>query len=139
MLMEEILSEWLKASGERDFLLVIAGRISGVHDGKGKHKPIDYQIDGSTVTIQFAGAEQLRVSNAVDLTMSPNGELAIRDASEARFTWYSHDDPLVAPKLCEEVFGKGGRGVGFSRTGAPFATSAFLANFSDQFVVLRPV
>lgn len=135
--MEAILSAWLRASGERDFLLIIAGRISGIHDDKAKHKPVDYQIDGSTVIIQFDGSEYLTISNAVDIIMNTNGELAVRDADEVRFAWYSYNDPLVAQKLCEEVFRKVDRFINFSRTGAPFATSAFLPYLGAQFILLR--
>jgi hypothetical protein len=135
--MEDILSTWLSASGERDFLLVIAGRISGVHDEKGTHRPVAYRVDGSTAIIQFDGSERLTISNAMDTIMRPNGELVMRDASEARFSWYSHGDTQVGPKLCEEVFRKVGMFVEFSRTGAPFITSGVLAYLGDQYIVLR--
>jgi len=135
--MEDILSAWLCASIDRHFLLVIADRISGVHDEKGKHRPVAYQVVGSIVIIEFDGSERLTISNATDVIMRPNGELVVRDASEARFAWYSHGDPQVAPKLCEEIFRKVGRGVEFSRTGAPFVTSGVLLYIGDQFVVLR--
>jgi hypothetical protein len=135
--MEETLSAWLRASGERDFLLVIGGRKSGVHDGKGKHKPLDYQIDGLTVIIQFDGAERLFISNATEIILQSSGELVVKDASEVRFAWYSHNDPAVAHKLCEEVFKKVGKFIDFSHTGASFITSGGFAYEGDQFVILR--
>ncbi|HLO33475.1 MAG TPA: hypothetical protein VK249_30285 [Anaerolineales bacterium] len=135
--MEEILSVWLNASSDRHFSLVIADRISGVHDGKGKHSPIAYQVAGSTLIIEFEGSERLTVSNAMGISTGPNGELVVRDASEASFTWYSHNDPSVAPRRCEEVFRKTGRFVEFSRAGDPFVTSVGLVYKGDQFVLLR--
>ena len=131
--MEDLLTTWRRASGERDFLLVIAGRISGVHDEKGKHRPIACQVAGATVIIQFEGTESLTISNPRDMIIGPNGELIVRDASEATFTWYSQ----VAHELCEEVFNKVGRFINFRRTGAAFATSAFLPYKADVFIVLR--
>jgi hypothetical protein len=135
--MEEILTAWLRASGERDFLLVIGGRKSGVHDGKGKHKPLDYQIDDLTVIIQFDGSERLTISNATEITMHSSGELIVKDASEVRFAWYSQDDLKYTPRLCEEVFTKYGIGVEFRRTGASFITSTWFVYGGDQFIVLR--
>jgi hypothetical protein len=133
---EETLSAWLHASRERDFLLVIGGRKSGIHDGKGKHRPLDYQTDGSTVIIQFDGSEQLIISGATEIIMHASGELVVKDASEARFAWYAQDNPKNAPKLCEEVFRKVDRFIDFSRIGASFITSGGFAYGSDQFVVL---
>lgn len=137
--MEEILSAWLSASRERYFLLVIADRISGIHDEKGKHKPVAFHVAGSTAIIEFDGSECLTVSNATEIIMGPHGELVVRDASEARFGWYAHRDLQVAPKLCEEVFRKVGRMVEFSRVGDPFVTSTGLGYRGNQFVLLRPV
>ena len=135
--MEETLSAWLRASGERDFLLVIGGRKSGVHDGTGKHRPLDYQIDGLTVIIQFQGSERLTISNATEIILHPGGELVVKDASEVRFAWSSHNDPAVAHALCEEVIRKVGKFIDFSRTGASLITSGGSAYEGDQFVVLR--
>lgn len=135
--MEETLSAWLRASGKRAFLLVIGGRKSGVHDGKGKHRPLDYQIDGLTVIIQFDDSERLIISNASEITMHPNGELVVKDASEVRFAWYAYNNPPVAHKLCEEVFRKVGKFIDFSRTGASFITSGGFAYEGDHFIVLR--
>lgn len=135
---EETLSAWLSASRDRYFLLVIAGRISGVRAEKGKYRPVGYQIDGSTVMIQFDGSESLTISDAADISMHPNGELVVRDASEARIAWSLRGDSEIEAVPCTEVFRKAGKFFYFSRTGEPFITSGGLIYPGDQFIVLRP-
>jgi hypothetical protein len=137
--MEDVLAPWLHMASNQRFQLVIAGRISGVHDWQGTHRPIACQMNDATLTIQFDGSERLTISNVGDIIMLPNNELVIRDADEARFSWYSHGDSQNNPTLCEEVFRKAGRGMWFSRTGIPFATSGFLKYASENFIVLRQV
>ena len=135
--MEAILSEWLRSARGHDFVLVIAGRISGVHDAKGTHRPLDYKIDHGNVSIQFHGAEYLEISDPRGVVLHPNGELTVRDASGARYLCYSQEDPHVSHTICEEVYRKFGKFFVFNRIGAPFTTSAFLPCGGDEFIVLR--
>lgn len=136
--MEHILLSWLRVSRNRPFLLIIAGRISGIHDEKGTHIPIACQMDGPTLLIEFEESERLTVSQAVDVSIRSSGELVVRDASEARFSWFSHAGPRTDPGLCEEVFRKSGRLFWFGRTGAAFVTNGNLVYSGNQFVLLRP-
>lgn len=139
--MEEVLSNWLSVSRGRNFLLLVAGRLSGIHGWKGTHRPIACLAFGCTVTIQFEGAEQLTIADASEIILNPSGELVVRDAREARFTWYRYSlsDPQTDPILCEEVFRKAGRAVDFSRSGDPFNTSGVFPYAGGRFIVLREV
>jgi len=69
--MEEVLTPWLQMASNQRFQLVIAGRISGVHDWQGTHRPIACQMDDATLTIQFDGSECLTISNVGDVIMLP--------------------------------------------------------------------
>jgi hypothetical protein len=136
--LEDILSAWLDASSQRDFVLIIADRISGVTQDKGTHRPISYQLDGVKLIIAFDDEASLTLFSPSEISIGSIGELIVRDASEARFAWHYPRQPGNAPKLCEEVFRKAGRAVEFSRTGAPFVTSGMLLYQGDKFVIIRP-
>ena len=132
--MEYDLLTWLRASRGRHFLLIIAGRISGVHGWRREHIPIAYQVIGSTVIIHFEGSERLIISSATGLSLHPDGRLVVQDASAARFTWCSDVD---LDEDCEEFFTKGGLAISFSRTDDLYTTSTLFVLPKDSFVVLR--
>jgi hypothetical protein len=132
--MEDILLAWIRASRGRHFLLMISGRLSGVHGWKREHVPIAYQVIDSTVIIHFDGSERLTIYNATDVIPHANGGLLVPDASEVRFTWCSDKDPA---KDCEEIFRKVGRVIAFSRTDDLYTTSTAFGIQEDKFVLLR--
>jgi hypothetical protein len=132
--MEQILLAWLRTSRGRRFLLIIAGRLSGLHGWRREHLPIAYQVIGSTVIIDFEGSERLTISDATGLTLHPDGKLSVQDASEVRFTWCSDRDPA---QECEEIFTRVGRDIAFSRTDDLYTTSIGLGITEDKFVLLR--
>ena len=137
--MDEILSSWLLMSKGQDFLLVIADRISGIHGWKGKHRPIAYHLNGSMLIIEFDESEELTIVDATGLDLDSNGVLMVRDASEVRFIWHSHDDLQQTDSLAEEVFQKIGRTIYFYRTGDPNNTSCCLLFGGGQLITLQPV
>lgn len=132
--MEDVLSAWLSASSQRDFVLVIADRISGVT----AHRPISYRLEGTKLMIAFEDEASLTLSDPAEISLGPNGELIVSDASEARFAWPYPRQPGITSNLCEEVFRKAGSAVDFSRTGAPFVTSGMMLYQGDRFVMIRP-
>ena len=132
--MKEILLTWLHASRGRHFLLIIAGRLSGIHGWKREHVPLSLEVLDSTVIIYFDGEERLTISNAVDVGLAPNGELFVRDASEVRFTWRSDKNPA---QECEEICRKADRIITFSRRDDLYTTSTTLGFFDHNLVVLR--
>ncbi|HEU0296641.1 MAG TPA: hypothetical protein VFR47_28145 [Anaerolineales bacterium] len=133
--MEHILLTWLRASPGRRFLLIIAGRLSGIHGWKREHMPIACQlIDDSTVIIRFDGSERLTISGATGVSLHPDGELSVQDAREVRFTWCSDEDPT---KDCEEIFTKVGKVIAFSRTDDLYTTSMGFGITEDKLVLLR--
>lgn len=132
--MKEILLAWLRASRGRHFLLMIAGRLSGIHGWKREHFPVAFQVIDSTIIIHFDGSERLTISDAAGVTLHPDGELLVRDASEVRFTWPSDRDPA---KDCEEIFRKIGRVIAFSRTDDLYTTSTAFGIQEDKLVLLR--
>ena len=132
--MEDTLLAWIRASRNRHFLLIIAGRLSGIHDWKRTHIPVAYQVMDTTVVIHFDGSERLTISDAVDIVSQSNGELFVRDASEVRFSWYSGKDP---GKDCEEIFTKFGRMFTFSRTDDLCTTAMAFGHFNGKLVELR--
>ena len=132
--MEDILLAWLRASRGRRLLLRVAGRLSGIHDWQREHTPIDFEIIDSTVIIYFDGEERLTISDAVDIGLDSDGGLFVRDASEVRFTWYSHRNPAQEG---EEICRKADRIVTFSRKDNLYTTSTTLGFFDHDFVVLR--
>jgi len=132
--MEEILLTWVRASRDRHFLLVIAGRLSGIHGWKRTHNPAAYQVIDSTVIIHFDGSEHLTISDVTDVIMRPGGELFVEDAGEVRFAWSSDRDP---DKDCEEIFKKVGGAILFNRTDDLYTTSTVFGPLVGEFVVLR--
>src|SRR5574341_218101 len=134
--MEQLLLRWLRASRGRRFLLIIAGRLSGIHGWRREHLPIAYQVIGSTVIIHFEGSESLTISDATGLTLHPDGQFVAQDASEVRFAWCSETDP---DKDCEEIFTKGGLAISFSRTDDLYTTSTLFALPEPRRTLLRLV
>jgi hypothetical protein len=132
--MEHILLTWLDAVRGRRFLLFIAGRLSGIHGWKREHVPIDFQVIDSTLIIHFDGSECLTISDVTGLTLHPDGQLVVQDASQVRFSWCSDRDPA---KECEEIFRKAGKIISFIRMDDSYTTSTVLTIFDHNFVVLR--
>jgi hypothetical protein len=132
--MEDTLLRWIRASRTRQFELIIAGRRSGIHGWKRTHVPFAFQVIDSTLILHFDGWERLTISDASGVALREDGELQVRDASEARFLWCSERDP---DRECGEVFRKFGKAVLFNRTDDLYTTSTGFGFFTDQFVVLR--
>lgn len=132
--LEDILLSWMRASRGRQFDLIIAGRLSGIHGWKRTHVPIAFQVIGSTMVIHFDNSERLTISDASGVALCESGELQVRDASEVLFLWCSEKDP---DRECGEVFVKFGKAVVFNRTDELYATATVFFRFPDQFVVLR--
>lgn len=132
--MEHILLTWLRASRSRRFLLIVAGRLSGIHSWKREHVPIAYQVIGATVIIHFDESERLTISGATGVSLRPDGELSVQDASEVRFTWCSDRDPA---RECEEIFTRVGRDITFRRTDDLYTTFIGFGITEDKFVRLR--
>jgi hypothetical protein len=132
--MEDALLTWLRASHGHHLLLIIAGRLSGIHGWRREHLPIAYQVIGSTVIIHFDGSECLTISDVTGLKLHPDGQLVVQDASEVRFSWCSETDPA---ENCEEIFTRGSRAISFSRTDDLYTTSTLFALPKDSFVLLR--
>jgi len=132
--MEETLLAWIRASRKRQFLLFVAGRLSGIHGWKRTHTPIAYQVIDKTAIIHFDGSERLTIANATDVVGQSTGELFVRDANEVRFTWCSDHDP---DQDCEEIFRKVDRAILFNRTDDLYTTSTVYGHSAGQIVVLR--
>jgi hypothetical protein len=132
--MEDTLLDWIRASRNRQFELIIAGRLSGIHGWKRTHVPIAFQVIDSTLVIHFDGSERLTISDASGVALREDGGLQVRDTSEARFLWCSEKD---SDRECGEVFVKFGKAVVFNRTDDLYATATVFFRFPDQFVVLR--
>ena len=127
--MEDVLLAWFRASRDRQFLLMIAGRLSGIHGWKRTHIPVAYQVTDTTTIIHFDGSEYLTVSDAADASIGPNGELFIGNASEVRFTWRSEKD---SSKECEEILSKVGRVISFSRKDDLYTTTGIVFGRSSD-------
>lgn len=91
-------------------------------------------IDDSTVIIHFDGSERLTISGATGVSLRPDGELSVQDASEVRFTWCSDRHPA---QECEEIFTRVGRAIAFSRKDDLYTTSIGFGITEDKFVLLR--
>jgi hypothetical protein len=132
--MEEILLKWIRASRNRQFNLIIAGRLSGIHGWKRMHIPIAFQVIDSTLILHFDGEERLVVADADGLAMQANGGLQVREASEVSFTWCSDIDP---DRDCEETFRRVNGMFSFNRTDDLYTTATNLRPSEGEFVVLR--
>lgn len=132
--MEDTLLNWIRMSRTRQFKLIIAGRLSGMHGWKRTHVPIAFQVIGPTMVIHFDDSERLTISDASGVAVREDGELQVKDASEVLFLWCSEKDP---DRDRGEVFRKFGKAVLFNRTDDLYATSTGFGFITDQFVVLQ--
>jgi hypothetical protein len=134
--LEDVISSWIAASRERHFDIIIAGRTFGGRHGEAMQTPVAYQIVGAILVVRFMGAERLAVSDPSGPSIGHDGELVIRDGSEARFSWFYYGRPQLPQNLCEDVYQKLGKGIVFTRIGPLFPTTVSFLYAGDEFVKL---
>lgn len=115
-IMKEILSAWLMLSRQLNFTVIIAGRISGGVFEDAFHKPVAYEVDNEKFVIHFEREESLSVFHPANATLGADALLIVKDANEARFTWYLYGQPHAPEFLCEDIYHNAGRFASFQRT-----------------------
>jgi hypothetical protein len=98
--------------------------------------PVGYQVVGPILVVRFKGAERLTVSDPAGPSIGSDGELIIRDGSEARFTWYYYGRPQLPENLCEDIYRKSGKEVVFTRTGPLSSAGVAFSYTGDEFIKL---
>lgn len=142
---QDILSAWLDASSQLTFTVKIAGRLSGGMFEDAIHKPIAYEVGAQLLVIHFECEECLSVFRPTNISLGSNALLVVRDASEARFTWYECGRHHLPENHCEEMYRKVGLFATFQRTVPRSNSPGVLEPFpvmtplpSDPFVQLIP-
>jgi hypothetical protein len=150
------LDRWLANARERDFDVILAGKVFGGRPGEAPQRPEAFTLtdegfvlrfggaymttlteqDGSRRTYPQRGTETLTVLHPTAVQITPAGELIVPRAAEARFGWHYYGRPQIPENWCEVTYRLSGEAVEVTRAGPSAAASLSFPLAGTAFVRL---